>query len=184
MDPITDLAVRSAAGDRDALEELVRRTQADVWRMCAHVVDRQAADDLTQETFIRLMGAVRNFRGESAGRTFVLAVARHTCLDELRRRSRRQALTGRLTAQRRAEDDQAPDIAGAVALDRLVAALDPERREAFVCTQVLGLSYAEAADVCGCPVGTIRSRVARARDDLVRRVDADGEAEAAGGERP
>ena len=43
----------------------------------------------------------------------------------------------------------------------------PERREAFIATQVLGLSYAEAADVCGCPVGTIRSRVARAREDLV-----------------
>jgi RNA polymerase sigma-70 factor (ECF subfamily) len=49
----------------------------------------------------------------------------------------------------------------------LVAALEPERREAFVLTQVVGLSYAEAADVCSCPVGTIRSRVARARADLV-----------------
>ncbi len=49
----------------------------------------------------------------------------------------------------------------------LVAGLEPERREAFVLTQVVGLSYAEAADVCSCPVGTIRSRVARARADLV-----------------
>jgi len=48
-------------------------------------------------------------------------------------------------------------------LDRL----DHERREAFVLTQLVGLSYAEAADVCGCPVGTVRSRVARARADLV-----------------
>jgi RNA polymerase sigma-70 factor (ECF subfamily) len=45
--------------------------------------------------------------------------------------------------------------------------LDRDRREAFVLTQLLGMSYAEAADVCGCPVGTIRSRVARARGDLV-----------------
>jgi RNA polymerase sigma-70 factor, ECF subfamily len=49
---------------------------------------------------------------------------------------------------------------------RAVRAL-PERREAFVLTQVAGLSYAEAAEICGCPVGTIRSRVARAREDLV-----------------
>ena len=49
----------------------------------------------------------------------------------------------------------------------LLARLDADRREAFVLTQLLGLPYAEAADVAGCPVGTIRSRVARARADLV-----------------
>ena len=51
-------------------------------------------------------------------------------------------------------------------LNVLLDQLQPDRREALVLTQVLGLSYAEAAEVCGCPVGTIRSRVARARDDL------------------
>jgi RNA polymerase sigma-70 factor, ECF subfamily len=55
---------------------------------------------------------------------------------------------------------------GAVVAD-LLARLDPDRREAFVLTQLLGLPYAEAAEVAGCPVGTIRSRVARARADLV-----------------
>jgi RNA polymerase sigma-70 factor (ECF subfamily) len=54
-----------------------------------------------------------------------------------------------------------------LALLDLLATLSPDRREAFVATQVLGLSYAEAAEVCGCPVGTIRSRVARARNDLI-----------------
>ena len=53
----------------------------------------------------------------------------------------------------------------------LLDALDPKRSEALVLTQVLGLSYAEAAEVCGCPIGTIRSRVARARDDLLRAAD-------------
>ena len=65
------------------------------------------------------------------------------------------------------DDDVAPDHAESVALAGLLAALDDERREAFVLTQLVGLSYAEAAEVCGCPVGTIRSRVARARSDLV-----------------
>lgn len=49
----------------------------------------------------------------------------------------------------------------------LLARLDADRREAFVLTQLLGLPYAEAAEVAGCPIGTIRSRVARARADLV-----------------
>ena len=59
------------------------------------------------------------------------------------------------------------DPADAVTLDALLATLTRERREAFVLTQLVGLSYAEVADVCGCPVGTVRSRVARARADLV-----------------
>jgi RNA polymerase sigma-70 factor, ECF subfamily len=53
-----------------------------------------------------------------------------------------------------------------VAVQSLLAMLTPERREAFVLTQLVGLPYADAAEVCGVPVGTIRSRVARARDDL------------------
>ena len=53
------------------------------------------------------------------------------------------------------------------AIDQFVRALVPERQEAFVLTQVVGLSYEEAADVIGCPIGTIRSRVARARADLL-----------------
>jgi RNA polymerase sigma-70 factor (ECF subfamily) len=59
------------------------------------------------------------------------------------------------------------DLAEELALRGLVADLDPGRRHAFVLTQVLGLSYADAAVVCGCPIGTIRSRVARAREQLI-----------------
>ena len=61
-------------------------------------------------------------------------------------------------------------------LRRLLADLTSPFREAFVATQVLGLSYAEAAEICDCPVGTIRSRVARARDELIAALDdeADG----------
>jgi RNA polymerase sigma-70 factor (ECF subfamily) len=59
-----------------------------------------------------------------------------------------------------------------VELAQLVAGLDADRRDAFVLTQVVGLSYAEAAEVCGCPVGTIRSRVSRARQDLLAAISA------------
>ncbi len=71
-----------------------------------------------------------------------------------------------------------PDHQGEVALELLLDGLDPDRREAFVLTQLLGFSYADAADVVGCPIGTIRSRVARAREDLVRTMT-DGEADRA-----
>jgi RNA polymerase sigma-70 factor (ECF subfamily) len=66
-----------------------------------------------------------------------------------------------------------------VALDQLLRTLDPDRRAALVLTQLLGLSYEEAPEVCGCPVGTIRSRVSRARADLVAAM-APGAEEASG----
>ena len=61
---------------------------------------------------------------------------------------------------------------GAVELDDLVLALAPTHREAFVLTQMLGFSYAEAASVLDCPVGTVRSRVSRAREALIASVEA------------
>lgn len=67
-----------------------------------------------------------------------------------------------------------PDVADAsdeVATRELLSQLEPDRRIAFALTQVFGLTYDEAASVCGCPVGTIRSRVARARDDLIALMD-------------
>jgi RNA polymerase sigma-70 factor (ECF subfamily) len=60
-----------------------------------------------------------------------------------------------------------PRFEDGVTLRHLIEELAPDRRFAFVATQVLGLSYAEAADVCDVPIGTIRSRVARARDELI-----------------
>ncbi len=65
-------------------------------------------------------------------------------------------------------------------LDDLLAMLDRDRRAAFVTTQVLGLRYDEAAELLGCPIGTIRSRVARARADLVGFLDEPGAVEATG----
>jgi RNA polymerase sigma-70 factor (ECF subfamily) len=98
--------------------------------------------------------------GRSSARTWLITIARRVCADAVRDAVRARRLT---PAPVRNVDDPA----GAVAVRALVAALEPDRREAFVLTQVLGLSYAEAAEVCSCPVGTIRSRVARARAELV-----------------
>jgi DNA-directed RNA polymerase specialized sigma24 family protein len=74
-----------------------------------------------------------------------------------------------------ARQGETPDADSAVLAGDLLDRLDPERRSAFVLTALVGLSYAEAAQVCECPVGTIRSRVARARADLVAWLMAAGE---------
>ena len=166
MDELTQMALAAAAGDRAAVTAFVRRTQPEVWRVCARLGDRDLADDLTQEVYLRALPALARFRADASARTWLLQIARHVCADHVRRATRRRALLGRLVAGDRHEV-AAADRTGEVDLDAALAALEPDRRAAFVLTQVAGLSYAEAAEVCEVPVGTIRSRVARARTDLI-----------------
>ena len=180
---LTELAVRAAAGDRAAEDAFVARTMDDVWRYCRHLVGQEHADDATQAAYLRALRSLGSFRGESSAKTWLIGVARNTCLDLRRTLARRSRLDARLQAQPLATGidlhaDQLP-----AELDELLAGIAPDRREAFVLTQLLGFPYDAAAEVIGVPIGTIRSRVARARGDLVAVVDAPGQsapAEAAG----
>jgi RNA polymerase sigma-70 factor (ECF subfamily) len=176
MDELTSLARAAARGDRAALARLVRQTQGDVWRLCAHLVDPASADDLAQDTYLRAIPALGKFRGDAPVRTWLLAIARRACAAEIGARSRDRRLTARVAATPGGTLSQPSAEPGAqAAADELLAALEPGRRAAFVLTQMLGCSYAEAAAICDCPVGTVRSRVARARDDLAA-MTADGSA--------
>jgi RNA polymerase sigma-70 factor (ECF subfamily) len=168
MDELTRLARAAGRGDDAALATFVQRTQGDVWRFCAHLVDPAVADDLTQDTYVRAIPALRGFRGDASVRTWLLAIARRACAAEIAARSRDRRLASRLVATAPgalAGHEPAPD-AHPVA-DQLLSGLEPDRRTAFLLTQMLGCSYAEAAAICECPIGTIRSRVARAREDLI-----------------
>jgi RNA polymerase sigma-70 factor (ECF subfamily) len=169
MDELERTAADAATGDPLAAAALVRATQSDVWRLCAALGDRQSADDLTQETYLRAFGSLHRFEGRSSVRTWLLTIARRVCADAVRSRRRRPVTLvpddGDLEALGRPAG--ADGVAESATVTDLLARLDADRREAFVLTQLIGLPYAEAAEVAGCPVGTIRSRVARARADLV-----------------
>lgn len=148
----------------------MRATQADVRRFVAHLAsDVQLADDLAQETFLRALPGLARFEARSSARTWLLSIARRVVADHIRSVRVRPKVDGRDDWQSVAERAQQaqPGFAEGVVLNEVVASLDPDRGTAFVLTQTLGLSYADAAEVCDCPVGTIRSRVARAREDLV-----------------
>lgn len=164
-DELTRLARGAAAGDADALAELVRGTQADVWRLVAHLAGASLADDLTQETYLRALRSLPGFRRRSSVRVWLLAIARRVVAahfaDDAREQRRRQRAAAHFA------DVPRGDPAETLALRSLLDSLAPEQREAFVLTQLLGLTYHEAAAVCGCPTGTIRSRVARARHQLI-----------------
>lgn len=166
VDPLRDLLDRAAEGDDVALGSLVRRTQDDVVRLCRALGSDDDVDDLVQETYLRMIRSVSSFRGESSVRTWLLSIARHTCADQVRARQRTRRLIDRLSQCPVTVESPAPSEP-----DVLLDGLSPERREAFVLTQVLDLSYDQAADVIGCPVGTVRSRVHRAREDLIAVLD-------------
>ena len=163
-DDATRLALTAQGGDPIALAALVRATQSQVWRLCAALSDIDSADDLTQETYVRAMRALPGFAGRSTVRTWLLGIARRVCADHVRGLVRRRRLDERLAARRPGAESDGSDL---TALRDLLDRLPETQRSAFVLTQVVGLSYAEAAVVDNVAVGTIRSRVARAREHLV-----------------
>jgi RNA polymerase sigma-70 factor (ECF subfamily) len=169
-DDLTALALAAGRGDTAATTDFIRATQADVWRYVAYLVDRAHADDLTQETYLRALRGLRTFRGDTAARIWLLSIARRAVVDHFRKQGRRPLVVASLDADDTNGERAAildGDGAEQVAIKLLIDSLDPDKREAFVLTQVHGLSYAEAAEACGVPIGTIRSRMARAREHLL-----------------
>ena len=164
-DDLRPLLEAAREGDDHAVRELVRRTQPVVWRLCTALGSPGEEDDLVQETYLRALRSLPSYRGDAPVQAWLLSIGRHVCADHVRKRTRQRRLVDRITRSRVAEP---PMVSGHEdAVHQFVDALSPERREAFVLTQIVGLSYDEAADVVGCPIGTIRSRVARARIDLL-----------------
>ncbi|MEU7935194.1 sigma-70 family RNA polymerase sigma factor [Micromonospora echinofusca] len=166
---VTALVLAVGRGDRSAGDPLVRSTQRDIWRFLVYLVGHADAEDLTQETFVRALSSAHQFTGRHHARAWLLAIARHVAADHFRAAACRPRTVSVPDWQASAERSRAHHLPGpddTVALNLAVRTLPAARRAAFVLTQVVGLGYAEAAELCGCPVGTIRSRVARARRDL------------------
>jgi RNA polymerase sigma-70 factor (ECF subfamily) len=164
-DPLRALVDATREGDDRALGELVRQTQPAVWQLCTALGSAGEEEDLVQETYLRAVRSLDGYRGDAPVLAWLLSIARRVCADHVRSRQRRRKLIDRLTGS--ADDGvvPAPDP-----VNDLLRHLDADRREAFVLTQLIGLSYEEAALSIGCPIGTVRSRVARARADLAAAV--------------
>jgi RNA polymerase sigma-70 factor (ECF subfamily) len=169
-DQVTEWALAARGGEPVAVERFVSATYRDVWRFVAHVsADVHGADDLAQETYLRALTSLSRFAGRCSARQWLLAIARRVLVDRYRSAAARPRIAVAedwQAAAERAQPGGLPGFEEGVALRELLDALNGERREAFVLTQLLGFGYADAAAVVGCPVGTVRSRVARARADL------------------
>jgi RNA polymerase sigma-70 factor, ECF subfamily len=152
----------ASEGDNRAAETFVTYTQVSVRRLCQALGSGHDIDDLVQETYLRAFRAVPTRSTDGNVTAWLLTIGRRACADAVRERQRHRRIQDRAIAL--FPRDRTPDRTHvSVLLDEI----DDQRREAFVLTQLAGLSYEEAAEICGCPVGTIRSRIARARRDLI-----------------
>ncbi|MBB4788364.1 sigma-70 family RNA polymerase sigma factor [Streptomyces rapamycinicus] len=167
---VTEWALAARDGDRDAVDHFIRATYRDVRRFVLHLsADPHGCEDLAQETYLRALTGLSRFAGRSSARTWLLSIARRVVVDRYRMAAARPRTLDADDWQEVAERAQPVGLPGfdeGVALMDLLAALAPARREMFLLTKVLGLPYADAATATGCPIGTVRSRVARAREDI------------------
>ncbi len=166
MDRLTRLLLDAQGGDEAALRQFIAETQHDVSTLCRYLGDRDNADDLAQDTYARAIASLHRYRADGPAKHWLLTIARRTCADATRKRIRRRRLQQRVTGLARDVTTPASD-AFRPEWTELLDQLDDDRRAAFVITQLNGLRYDEAAEVLDVPIGTIRSRVSRAREQLI-----------------
>jgi RNA polymerase sigma-70 factor (ECF subfamily) len=189
LDPDSDaeLVRRTLAGEQRAFELLVIKYQRRIQRLIGRMVrDVDLIEDIAQETFIRAYKALAQFRGDAQFYTWLYRIAVNTAKKTLVDLRRDPVLTE--SALRNTSDDdetsrpenepissetpeaslQAKEIAAAV--NAAVEDLPEELRQAVTLREIEGLSYDEIAEVMNCPIGTVRSRIFRAREAISARV--------------
>jgi RNA polymerase sigma-70 factor, ECF subfamily len=164
-----DPVVASARdGDVTAFESLVR-THADA--VYGHALrffgDRQFAEDATQEVFLKVYRSLAGFDGRSSFSTWLFRLTRNVCIDQLRRNKRVPAPMDPVDLTPPAVPDFADGVVTAEAVEIAMATLPPEDRDALNAVTLFDLPYEDAAAVLGVPVGTVKSRVFRARRVLL-----------------
>jgi RNA polymerase sigma-70 factor, ECF subfamily len=160
------LAASAAGGDTGAFEMLVRRHYAAVWRIAfLSVREEMAAEELTQDTFLRAYGALAGWRGDASLRAWLATICRRLCIDRARLKRLETVIAPDLesVAGSTSETEALADRFDLrAALDRLPA----DDREAFLLVHHYGYSSFETATLLGVPASTVRSRVGRARERL------------------
>ena len=167
-----DLAAKSKQGDLSAFNMIVDRYQSHVYNLAARILgDRTAAEDIAQETFISAYRAMGRFRGGSL-RSWLLRISSNLCYDYLRASRRRpeqsldQSMLNPSFSVPSGEDSpEQMALRGELRdhIQRAILSLPEDQRAILVMVDVQGLSYAEAAEAAGISIGTIKSRMSRAR---------------------
>ena len=186
-DPDREAIEAFRAGDPAAFDRLVRRHQDRIHRLARRLLsDAEAALDAAQETFVKAWRALDRFEGQARFSTWLTRIAINQCRNELRRRrtvkhtrplSLDATANGTETPRREllpSSEPQSWEMARGREVDSAIrealGRLEPEAREVLLLREVEDLSYEDMADVLDVPVGTVRSRLHRARAELRRRL--------------
>lgn len=174
-----ELVAAARDGDVAAFESLVRSHADAVYGHALRFFgDPQAAEDVMQEVFVKVYRSLGSFDERSAFSTWLFRITRNVCLDMFRAGKRRPVPVDPVDLVGGQSPDHAQAVVDAAAVEEAMRALQPEDREALGAVTLFGLSYADAATELGVPVGTVKSRVFRARRTLLATLGMTG------GERP
>lgn len=177
-----ELVARAQDGEQEAFAVLVRRYQLPIIRFCQRMTrSTPDAEDLAQETFIRLHRHLKRLRPEAKFSTALFGIARNLTLNFLRGQRRRGWFWRAAPAlpETAAPVQGQPSEAARVseieaALEAALARLSADHREILLLREFEGLDYREIARITGCRIGTVRSRLARAREQLRGQIEAMG----------
>jgi len=166
-----ELIDRYLTGDIDALNELITAHEDRVFAICLRMLrNREAALDATQDTFLAVFRKADRFRAKAAFSTWLYRVTVNTCYDHLRREKRKRA--DRIPDSYDPVDPRSMDSFDAVEvrpdIEKALAQLNPEFRAAVVVVDLQGMSLEQASDTLEVPIGTIKSRLFRARGQLAQ----------------
>ena len=178
------LVERVQAGDKRAFDVLVSKYQRRLMRLVSRLVhDPAEAEDVVQETFIKAYRALRYFRGDAAFYTWLYRIGINTAKNHLLAQGRRAATSSDAGAEQaesfedgnKLRDNNTPEsvLASKQIAATVNAAMDMlpiELRTAIVLREIEGLSYEEIAQIMACPIGTVRSRIFRAREVIAEKL--------------
>jgi len=171
-----ELVRRARRGDRDAFGLLLRRHEAKVFTMTLRMLgNREEALDAAQEVFLSVYRGLPRFQADARFTTWLYRVTVNRCRDALRRRStvkhtRPAPLAAEPPSSARGPDEAASATERSRLVARAVAELPGDSNEIVILCDLQGASYEEAAEVLGIPIGTVRSRLSRARSLLRERL--------------
>ena len=164
---------RAKEGDEEAFSELVRLYETRVYRFLLRMTrSNEDALDLSQETFLRVYRSLSLFRGQSSFSTWIFSIAHHLCVDHARKLARKNRFTFHSVDEEDAialpdtkptPEQVAENKLLSFEIDRALSAITPDLREIFLLREISGLSYAEIAETLELELGTVKSRIARAR---------------------
>ncbi len=175
FDSDEQLATRAASGDRRALEVLLERHSDRVVAICRRVLTNpDDARDAAQEALILVARNIGRFDGRARFTTWLHRVATNAALDEVRRRNRRPRPVETLPIVLDDTPSLSAGVVDRIVIDDAMAVIPEEFRAAVVLRDVMGLDYAEIAEVLEIPPGTVRSRIARGRAALADRLRSTG----------